>query len=81
MRILVTCAVGFIGMHVTHRLLNDGHEVAGLDNLNDYYDIELKHSRLDYLEAHRFTFHKLDLAEIDGLNTLFAEFHKRLLLI
>ena len=75
MRILVTGVAGFIGMHVTHRLLNDGHEVAGLDNLNDYYDIELKHSRLDYLGSpSRFTFHKLDLAEIDGLNTLFAEF-------
>ena len=47
MRILVTGVAGFIGMAVTLRLLNDGHEVAGLDNLNSYYDVNLKQARLD----------------------------------
>ena len=46
MRILVTGAAGFIGYHVSKRLLEDGHEVDGLDNLNDYYDVRLKEDRL-----------------------------------
>ena len=75
MRILVTGVAGFIGMHVTLRLLNDGHEVAGLDNLNDYYDVGLKQARLDHIGSpNQFAFHKLDLADRDGINTLFTEF-------
>ena len=75
MRILVTGVAGFIGMHVTLRLLNDGHEVAGLDNLNDYYDVSLKQARLDHIGSpNQFAFHKLDLADRDGINTLFTEF-------
>ena len=45
MKILVTGVAGFIGMHITLRLLNYGHEVTGLDNLNDYYDVNLKLAR------------------------------------
>ena len=50
MRILVTGATGFIGMHVAQRLLAVGHEVRGLDNLNAYYDVRLKHYRLEVLQ-------------------------------
>ena len=69
MRILVTGVAGFIGMHVTLRLLNDGHEVAGLDNLNDHYDVNLKQARLDHIGSpNQFAFHKLDLTDKDGIN-------------
>ena len=75
MKILVTGVAGFIGMHVTLRLLNDGHEVVGLDNLNDYYDVNLKQARLEHIGSpNQFAFHKFDLANRDAINTLFSEF-------
>ena len=75
MRILVTGVAGFIGMHVALRLLNDGHEVAGLDNLNDYYDVNLKKARLDHIGSpNQFAFHKFDLSDRDKISTLFSEF-------
>jgi UDP-glucuronate 4-epimerase len=51
MNILVTGAAGFIGAHVTLELLLGGHNVVGIDNLNDYYDVGLKASRLDYVRS------------------------------
>lgn len=75
MKILVTGVAGFIGMHTALRLLNDGHEVAGLDNLNDYYDVNLKKARLKHIGSpNQFSFLKLDLADRDGISTLFNEF-------
>ena len=72
-RILVTGAAGFIGFHVSARLLRDGHEVVGLDNLNDYYDVRLKEARLAQLRPQdRFRFQKLDLADRAGVDGLFA---------
>ncbi|MGB2464063.1 MAG: NAD-dependent epimerase/dehydratase family protein, partial [Candidatus Puniceispirillaceae bacterium] len=74
MRILVTGVAGFIGMHAAMRLLADGHEVIGLDNINDYYDVCLKQARLAHIGSpNQFHFHKLDLADRDGMNMLFAE--------
>ena len=74
MRILLTGVAGFIGMHVAMRLLADGHEVIGIDNLNDYYDIRLKQARLTHIGSpNQFHFHKLDLADRGGMNALFAE--------
>ena len=74
MRILVTGVAGFIGMHVAMRLLADGHEVIGLDNINDYYDVRLKRARLAHIGSpNQFHFHKLDLADRGGINTLFSE--------
>ena len=52
MKILVTGCAGFIGMHVALRLLDAGHEVVGIDNLNDYYDPALKQARLEQLRPH-----------------------------
>jgi UDP-glucuronate 4-epimerase len=72
MRILVTGAAGFIGYHVCKRLLEDGYEVDGLDNLNDYYDVRLKEDRLAGLAPYgAFSFHRLDLGDRAGMETLF----------
>jgi UDP-glucuronate 4-epimerase len=72
MNFLVTGAAGFIGYHVTERLLAAGHQVVGIDNLNDYYDVNLKLARLARLEQPGFTFIKLDLADREGMAELFA---------
>lgn len=72
MHILVTGAAGFIGYHLAHRLLADGHRVYGLDNLNDYYDVGLKQARLRQLRGfERFTFEPLDIADGARIHTLF----------
>ena len=73
MKILVTGAAGFIGMHTSERLLARGDEVWGLDNLNDYYDPHLKEARLARLASHpAFRFVKLDVADRGGMARLFA---------
>jgi UDP-glucuronate 4-epimerase len=74
MKFLVTGAAGFIGYHVAERLLTAGHQVVGIDNLNDYYDVGLKMARLDRLaDKPGFRFIKLDLADREGMAALFAE--------
>lgn len=71
---LVTGAAGFIGMHLSRRLLELGCTVTGLDNVNDYYDVRLKHARLEILKKHEgFTFIKMDLADKKPLDALFNE--------
>jgi len=71
---LVTGAAGFIGMHLSKRLLERGDEVVGIDNLNDYYDVQLKHDRLKQLEDFdKFTFIKMDMADRDAMAALFKE--------
>ncbi len=73
MKVLVTGAAGFIGMHVCERLLARGDEVVGIDNLNDYYDPALKHSRLARLDGQpNFRFQRIDIADRDALAALFA---------
>jgi UDP-glucuronate 4-epimerase len=73
MKVLVTGAAGFIGMHVAKRLLERGDEVIGLDNLNDYYDPSLKSDRLVELAKHaKFAFFKVDISDSVALNSLFA---------
>ncbi len=73
MKILVTGAAGFIGMYTAKRLLEQGHKVVGLDNLNNYYEPELKQYRLAQLTPfEHFTFVQLDLADRDGIAELFT---------
>jgi len=73
LKVLVTGAAGFIGMHTTLRLLARGDEVVGIDNLNDYYDVQLKRDRLKQLEPHAaFRFVQMDMADRPGMDRLFA---------
>lgn len=72
MIVLVTGAAGFIGYHLSMRLLNQGYSVVGIDNLNDYYDVGLKQDRLAQLIAHeKFEFQLLDLSDRHRLSQLF----------
>ncbi len=74
MKILVTGAAGFIGFHTANALLARGDEVVGLDNVNDYYDVELKYARLALLEAQDdFRFVRMDVAEKVGMAAVFRE--------
>ena len=73
MKVLVTGAAGFIGMHVCERLLARGDDVVGVDNLNDYYDVALKEARLARLTSDpHFRFFRLDIADREGIAALFA---------
>ncbi|RRN68495.1 NAD-dependent epimerase [Peribacillus simplex] len=74
MNILVTGAAGFIGFHLTKRLLTLDINVIGVDNINDYYDVILKNNRLKILKENPdFEFHKLDLSNKEKLNQLFKD--------
>jgi UDP-glucuronate 4-epimerase len=77
MTILVTGAAGFIGFHTVKKLLDKGHRVVGVDNINDYYSVALKHDRLSELRNHpqaeKFTFYRKDLSNKESLSTLFFQ--------
>ena len=74
MKILLTGAAGFIGMHTTLRLLARGDEVIGVDNLNDYYDVTLKQARLARLTPNaNFSFHKISVEDRNAMAGLFAQ--------
>src|SRR5258708_1087666 len=73
-KILVTGAAGFIGFHVSRRLLSRGDEVVGLDNLNSYYDVRLKEPRLAPLQRqHALSIRQLDLSDRHGMGGMFAQ--------
>ncbi|POP47696.1 protein CapI [Superficieibacter electus] len=73
MKFLITGAAGFIGFHVSQRLLEAGHEVTGIDNLNDYYEVTLKEARLAQITSPHFVFKKIDLADRIAMEQLFSE--------
>lgn len=75
MRVLVTGSAGFIGFHLSRRLLADGHEVLGIDNFSDYYDVRLKEARNDLLEVNdRFRVARLSLEDESGLMEAWSAF-------
>mgnify|MGYP000279981530 CR=1 FL=1 len=72
--VLITGSAGFIGYHLTQKAIQRGYAVTGLDNLNDYYDVALKKSRLENLrKLSGFTFKQVDLTDRTALNALFSE--------
>ena len=77
LNILVTGAAGFIGFHITKRLCDEGYYVIGVDNLNDYYDVQLKKDRLAqldvFIESGLFSFQKIDIADLSDLEAIFNE--------
>ena len=74
MKIILTGAAGFIGVHTALRLLARGNTVVGIDNLNNYYDVQLKQARLQKLLPHvNFSFHQIDVADKDGMAAVFAK--------
>ena len=80
-RILVTGAAGFIGFHVTRLLLQENHEVYGIDNINDYYSTSLKNDRLDILKTkNNFKFSKIDISNHDDLSQVFNNFKPEIVL-
>ncbi|MBS1976039.1 MAG: NAD-dependent epimerase [Bacteroidetes bacterium] len=73
-KVLITGAAGFIGFHVANRLLNEDYSVVGLDNLNTYYDVNLKESRLNLLRNNpSFKFVRMDLTDKSGIDLLFEQ--------
>jgi len=79
MKILVTGAAGFIGFHLIKKLLDKKYYIVGIDNINDYYDVDLKNDRIKMLgensSADIFTFIKLDLADREAMSTLFSNYN------
>lgn len=70
---LITGAAGFIGFHLSKKLLESGNQVIGIDNINSYYDTKLKYARLELLKQHSgFSFHQIDIADRNRLNEVFA---------
>lgn len=74
-KVLVTGAAGFIGFHLSQLLMKQEYQVVGIDNLNDYYDVNLKYGRLEILEKEEdFTFYKIDLKDKEEIDNLFEKY-------
>ena len=85
MLILVTGVAGFIGFHIAKKLLGEGYRVVGIDNLNSYYDVNLKKSRLDQLdlipvEENFWKFKKIDIAKKEEIEKIFKSFNPEIVI-
>ena len=73
-KILVTGTAGFIGWRTSQKLLEEGRQVIGIDNMNDYYDVKLKTDRLERLKKNKgFTFYQLDIENLAAMDPIFRE--------
>ncbi|PTI27875.1 protein CapI [Mammaliicoccus vitulinus] len=71
MKILITGTAGFIGSHLSKKLISQGHEVVGIDNINDYYDVTIKEDRLKSIGTENFTFYKINLEDDASMDEIF----------
>lgn len=71
MKILITGTAGFIGSHLSKKLISQGHEVIGIDNINDYYDVTIKEDRLKSIGTENFTFYKINLEDNSAMDEIF----------
>ncbi|MDG0822710.1 NAD-dependent epimerase [Staphylococcus equorum] len=71
MKILITGTAGFIGSHLSKKLISQGYEVVGIDNINDYYDVTIKEDRLKSIGTENFTFYKINLEDDASMNEIF----------
>ncbi|SFQ27175.1 UDP-glucuronate 4-epimerase [Desemzia incerta] len=80
-KVLVTGAAGFIGYHLSKQLINEGYEIIGIDNLNDYYDVNLKHSRLNKIKNEElFTFIEMDISNKKKIEDVFQKYNPSLVI-
>ena len=80
MKILITGVAGFIGFHLAKSLLPTRHSIIGIDNLNNYYDKDLKIARLENLKNRKIKFHQVDISELENLKLIFKEFKPDIIL-
>ncbi len=73
MKVLITGVAGFIGSHLAKKLISQGYEVVGIDNINDYYSVQLKEDRLKSIGKDNFTFYKTDLENTNKVNEIFSD--------
>ncbi|MGW8021955.1 NAD-dependent epimerase [Staphylococcus xylosus] len=71
MKILITGTAGFIGSHLSKKLISQGHKVVGIDNINDYYDVTIKEDRLKSIGTENFTFYKINLEDDSAMDEIF----------
>ena len=73
-KVLITGGAGFIGFHLSKKLLENNYFVVAIDNMNDYYDVDLKKARLDILKEYKnFSFYKIDISNKSDLLDLFSD--------